>query len=123
MGRSYFYGSGTKSFVYYLICDYRYLAACEWQLNCFANHVLVAFILGVNSHRAVAQHRFRSGSSYNHFPAAISKGVGYMPELGLFFFVGNFDVGKPGTVSRTEINDPGTPEEEKTKLWHIAYPL
>ncbi len=71
----------------------------------FPDQVLIAFVLGTHGHGGIAQHRFGAGGGHFHGAAAIAEGIAEMPEVAVYFFGFNFEVGNGGLRRGTPVDE------------------
>ena len=80
------------------IGDDRNFALSQRQPNACADDRFVTFVVGMNGHGGVAEHRFRSRRCDHHVvesvgrSRAVAQRIAEVPEAALFFFVVDFEV-------------------------------
>ena len=93
MRRGDFDTAGTKFRIHIIVGNNRNFPVSQGQFDGFTNHILIAFIIGVNGDCGIAQHGFRTGGGDYNISAAVTERITHMPEVAVFFFGNNFQIG------------------------------
>src|SRR6266853_2491619 len=96
MRRSDLHRAGSEFAVHHVVRDYRNFAIHQRQNQTLAYQMLVAFILGMNRNRRVAQHGLRTRRRDDNKFRIASDGIFDVPEMPLAFFVQYFEIAKGG---------------------------
>ena len=112
-----FHGTGAVRGVGVLVGDYGDDAVGQGEMDEAADEVLVTLVVGIDGDSGVAEDGFGAGSADDDFGVldigiiirAVVRGgaelIGDFPEVAVFVFVLNFDIGEGGLMLRAEIDE------------------
>ncbi|OPY11787.1 MAG: hypothetical protein A4E69_02628 [Syntrophus sp. PtaB.Bin138] len=104
-GRRDFHRPGTEIHGHVVIGNDGNSAVHQGKEHVLADNILVADIVGVNGHRRIAQHRFRTGGRHDDLTTAVGKGVADVPEGAGFLLVLHFQIGDGGVAAGAPVDD------------------
>ena len=81
MGRCHLDASSAELHLRIVIGNNRNFFVHQGQNDFLAHDSAIAFIVGIDTDTGISQHSLRTGSSHNHFPAAVSQRITDMPQM------------------------------------------
>ena len=99
------HAAGAELHIGVLIADDGDLAPDERERERFADHVLIARVLGVHRNGGVAEHRLGTGRGDLHAAGTVRQRIADMPEEAVLLHVFDLNVGKGGLAVRTPVDD------------------
>ena len=105
MGGGHLDAAGAEVHLRIVVSDHRDLLVDQRQNDLFADDILVALVVGVDAHAAVAQHGLRTGGGDDDLTAAVSKGVADVPEAAGFVHVFDLGVGQGRHAMGAPVDD------------------
>lgn len=105
VGRGDLHGTGTEGRISVLVSDNRDSTIGERENDFSANEIFVTVIVGIYSDSDVTKESLRASSGDDELGVAVDDFVSDVPEVTLFVFVVDFDVGEGGLVLRAVIDE------------------
>ena len=102
---SYLYDARSEIHFDIFIRNDRYLTVGERELYHFPDYALIAFVIGMNSYRGIAEKCFGTRGRDLNIAASVGERIVDMPEVTLLFLIHALDIRYRGLAARAPVYD------------------